>query len=69
MFGLVDENKKFILLDYNYEKLRATALLMVKKVDGVFVQMFDKNFIDELIKEYKETDIKVLENGDRFLNY
>jgi hypothetical protein len=68
MFGLVDENKKFILLDYNYEKLRATALLMVKKVDGVFVQMFDKNFIDELIKEYKETDINVLENGDRFLN-
>lgn len=31
MFGIIDESKKFILLDSDHDKLRATALILVKE--------------------------------------
>jgi hypothetical protein len=32
MFGIIDDNKKFILLDSDHDKLRATALMLAKEV-------------------------------------
>lgn len=31
MFGIIDDNKKFILLDSDHDKLRATALMLAKE--------------------------------------
>ena len=31
MFGIIDDNKKFILLDSNHDKLRETALMLAKE--------------------------------------
>ena len=31
MFGIIDDNKKFILLDSDHDKLRATALMLSKE--------------------------------------
>lgn len=31
MFGIIDENKKFILLDSDHDKLRMTALMLAKE--------------------------------------
>lgn len=33
MYGIIDESKKFILLDSNHDKLRATALMLAKEVE------------------------------------
>lgn len=33
MFGIIDDNKKFILLDSDHDKLRATALMLAKEVE------------------------------------
>lgn len=35
MFGIIDDNKKFILLDSDHDKLRATALMLAKKVTEI----------------------------------
>ena len=35
MFGIIDDNKKFILLDGEHDKLRATALMLAKEVEIV----------------------------------
>ena len=35
MFGIIDDNKKFILLDSDHDKLRTTALMMVKEIEEV----------------------------------
>ena len=35
MFGIIDENKKFILLDDNRDTLRTTALMLAKEVEEV----------------------------------
>lgn len=35
MFGIIDENKKFILLDSDHDKLRATALMLAKEIEEV----------------------------------
>lgn len=67
MFGIIDENKKFILLDENRDKLRATALLLVKYVNENFVAMFDQNTVDDAIKEYLESEIDILQNADAYL--
>jgi len=40
MFGIIDENKKFILLDSDRDKLRATALMLTKE-ETVFVEDVD----------------------------
>ena len=37
MFGIIDDNKKFILLDDNRDTLRTTALMLAKEVDEVVV--------------------------------
>ena len=35
MFGIIDENKKFLLLDDDRERLRITALMLAKEVEEV----------------------------------
>lgn len=42
MFGIIDENKKFILLDSDHDKLRATALMLAKE-ETVVVEDFDED--------------------------
>lgn len=42
MFGIIDESKKFILVDDDREKLRATALMLAKETTAV-VQDFDED--------------------------
>ena len=37
MFGIIDKNKKFILLDDNRDTLRTTALMLAKEVEGVVI--------------------------------
>lgn len=54
MFGIVDDNKKFILLDSDHDKLRATALMLAKK-ETVVVEDFDED--GNKIGEHAETKI------------
>lgn len=85
MFGIIDENKKFILLDSDHDKLRETALMLAKEeIVGIddydedgnvigthfitrYVPMFDKDTVDEAIKEYTDEDIETAYNGDKYL--
>lgn len=83
MFGIIDESKKFILLDDNRETLRTTALMLVKKEVYTeemcigdkcievekerFVPMFDEDTVDEAIKEYADEDIEVAYNGEKYV--
>lgn len=55
MFGIIDENKKFILLDDNRDTLRTTALMLAKEVE-VVVPDFDKggNKIGEHVEKHYE---------------
>lgn len=41
MFGIIDENKKFILLDSDHDKLRTTALMLVHE-EAVTVTDYDE---------------------------
>lgn len=41
MFGIIDENKKFILLDIDRERLRFTALMIDKEIE-VIVPEYDE---------------------------
>lgn len=52
MFGIIDDNKKFILLDSDHDKLRATALMLAKE-DTVVVEDFDED--GNKIGEHSET--------------
>lgn len=52
MFGIIDENKKFILLDNDHDKLRATALMLAKE-ETVVVEDFDED--GNKIGEHSET--------------
>lgn len=52
MFGIIDENKKFILLDSDHDKLRATALMLAKE-ETVVVEDFDED--GNKIGEHSET--------------
>ena len=67
MFGIIDDNKKFILLDSDHDKLRTTALMLAKETENGFVPMFDEDTVDEAIKEYAEGDIEVAYNGDKYV--
>lgn len=67
MFGIVDESKKFILLDSDHDKLRTTALMLAKETETGFVPMFDEDTVDESIAEYAEEDIEVAYNGDKYV--
>ena len=42
MFGIIEENKKFILLDSDHDRLRATALMLAKE-ETVIVEDFDED--------------------------
>lgn len=52
MFGIIDDNKKFILLDSDHDKLRATALMLAKE-ETVVVEDFDEE--GNKIGEHSET--------------
>lgn len=52
MFGIIDESKKFILLDSDHDKLRATALMLAKE-ETVVVEDFDEE--GNRIGEHSET--------------
>lgn len=67
MFGIIDENKKFILLDSDRETLRTTALMLTKQTEDGFVPMFDEDTVDEAIKEYTEDDIETAYNGEKYV--
>lgn len=66
-YGIIDENKKFILLDEDREKLRSTALMLAKEVDGELIPMFDNDTVDEAIAEYAEEDIELSYDGDWYV--
>lgn len=67
MFGIIDESKKFLLLEEERNKLRATALMLAKETDKGYVPMFDEDTVDEAIKEYTEDDIETAYNGDKYI--
>lgn len=52
MFGIIDDNKKFILLDEEREKLRTTALMLAKEIEEV-VPDYDED--GKQIGEHSET--------------
>ena len=52
MFGIIDDNKKFILLDDNRDTLRTTALMLAKEVIEI-VPDYDED--GEQIGEHPET--------------
>jgi len=63
MFGIIDDNKKFILLDNNYTRLRTTALLLAKKIENSFVPMFTEETVDEAIIECSDIDTETQNNN------
>lgn len=67
MFGIIDDNKKFILLDSDHDKLRGTALLLTQKTESGYVSMFNENTVDEAIKEYDDSKIETAYTGDKYL--
>lgn len=52
MFGIIDDNKKFILLDSDHDKLRMTALMLAKEVTEI-VPDYDED--GKQIGEHSET--------------
>lgn len=52
MFGIIDDNKKFILLDDNRDILRTTALMLAKEVEVVVPDYDDEG---NQIGEHTET--------------
>ena len=66
-YGIIDENKKFILLDESRETLRATALMLAKETENGFVPMFNEDTVDEAIKEYNESEIEISYNGEKYV--
>ena len=83
MFGIIDDNKKFILLDSDHDKLRTTALMLAKKevyTEEVcigdecievererFVPMFTEETVDEAISEYTDEQIETAYNGEKYV--
>lgn len=61
MFGIIDNNKKFILLDSDHDKLRATALMLAKE-ETVVVEDFDED--GNKIGEHSETHYVPMFNED-----
>ena len=55
MFGIIDENKKFILLDADNDTLRSTALILAKEVKEVISDFDDEgNKIGEHVEKHYE---------------
>ena len=67
MFGIIDENKKFILLDDNRDTLRTTALMLVKQTENGYEPMFTEETVDEAIAEYTDEQIEVAYNGEKYV--
>lgn len=61
MFGIIDESKKFILLDDDREKLRSTALMLAKEVEEI-VPDYDED--GEQIGEHSETHYEPMFDED-----
>lgn len=61
MFGIIDGNKKFILLDDNRERLRTTALMLAKE-ETVVVEDLDKD--GNQIGEHTETHFEPMFTED-----
>lgn len=55
MFGIINENKKFILLDEDHDKLRMTALMLAKEVEETVIDYdAEGNPIGEHIEKHWE---------------
>ena len=67
MFGIIDENKKFILLDSDHDRLRTTALMLAHEEESQFVPIYTEETVDEAIKEYADSDIEKAYNGEKYL--
>ena len=67
MFGIIDENKKFILLDDNRDTLRTTALMLAKQTEDGYEPMFTEETVDEAIAEYADGDIETAYNGEKYV--
>ena len=67
MFGIIDDNKKFILLDDNRDTLRTTALMLAKQTENGYVPMFTEETVDEAIAEYADEDIETAYNGEKYV--
>lgn len=67
LYGIVDENKKFILLDYNRDTLVTTALSLAKKTEDGYEPMFTEETIGDAVGEYEESDIEIAYNNERYL--
>lgn len=65
MFGIIDKNKKFILIDENRETLRNTALML--SINYNFGPMFQEDNIDDVIQEYTKADIETGYDGDTYI--
>lgn len=61
MFGIIDESKKFILLDDNCDRLRTTALMLAKE-ETVIVEDLDEE--GNKIGEHSETHYVPMFNED-----
>lgn len=67
MFGIIDDNKKFILLDDNRDTLRTTALMLAKQTENGYEPMFTEETVDEAIAEYEDEDIEVAYNNEKYV--
>ena len=67
MFGIIDENKKFILIDTNHDILRGTALMLANETEEGYVPMFSEETVDEAIAEYEDEDIETAYNGEKYV--
>lgn len=52
MFGIIEESKKFILLDSDHDKLRVTALMLAKEIEETVTDYDeDENVIGEHVEK------------------
>lgn len=58
MFGIIDENKKLILSDNDYTRLRSTSLLLAKETENGFIPMFTEDNVDKAIIECSDFSIE-----------
>lgn len=74
MFGIIDESKKFILLDSDHDKLRTTALMLAKEVEetvpdydedgNVIGKHTEKKFVPMFDEDTVDEAIKEYEESD-----
>ena len=74
MFGIIEENKKFILLDSDHDKLRTTALMLAKeevldvdevKLDGTIINpQGETHYVPMFDEDTVDEAIKEYEESD-----